>query len=432
MATKKHPVNPAYPGLWFYNLADGRKQYGRRVYNPVTGKEPSRIFPGCHEEALAVQLWADENGVKSKRQARQRQTLRLEEVKTACFDKIERRLDRPQATVQTARQGKRKRGVGSEGTFRGMQSDYRLYIAPFFKPSTYMHEIEASDIEEWLDWMREQPGKKPGTTLAELTINGKLTTMRNILNTAMRIGAMDTDVMRFVDPIDLPDQNPREDYDQRALRTAELLDLIAATTEGWRRNLVTLMAFTGMRRAEVCGLQWAEVDQLGGLLNLKRSLAPLRKGKEPRRIPLKNKWERPTLILDLTAEALFSQREIEIDKGFGDDEHFAFTQTPAEADLWPERYTPGRPIHHDGVTHVVQEAGLAAGLGYVTPKTLRRTTGTIYANVPGLPDHLAARYMGHTVEVFRQNYVVPYNDAKEHETMRKELRLAGFGVKETA
>jgi integrase len=427
---KRIPVNPAYPGLWFYETADGRKQYGRRVYNQTTGKEPSRIFPGCFDEAEAIQLWADENGAKSKRQARQRQTMRLVEVQTECFERIEKRLNRPQVSVQTSRQGRRKRGVGSEATLNLMRSDYRLYIAPYFRPSTYMHEIDAVDIEEWLDWMREQPGRKPETTLAEWTINGKLTTMRNLLNHAMRHGAMDVDVMRFVDPTVLPDQGPREDYDKRALRTEELLTLTEATTSGWERNLVTVLAFTGMRRAEICGLVWREVDQLGGLLKLTRSLAPLAKGEAPRRIALKNKWERPTLILDLTAEALFAQRDIEEAKGFGGEDDYVFTQSPNDSYL--DRYTPGRPLHHDRVTRVVQEAGEAAGLGYIGPKTLRRTAGTIFANVPGIPDHKAAQYMGHTVEVFHQNYVVPYNDAQEHEKMRQELRLHGYGVKEAA
>jgi integrase len=407
-----------YPGLWHYEKADGRKQYGRRVHNRSTGKDVSRIFPGCFDEAEAIALWNDENGAKTKRAARQRQTMKLGELAVAVFDRMEKNIARPQASVKVGRQGRRKRGVGSANTLANYRADDRNYIQPYFKSSTYIHEIDAVDIEEWLDWMREQPGKRPGTTLAEQTLNAKLTVLRNHFNYALRHGAMDIDVMQLVDPSVLPDQNNREDYDTRALWPDELLLLIdAPTLLPWERNLVTVLAFTGMRRSEVCALQWGEVDQLAGLLRLKRSLAPLVKGEEPKRIALKNKWERSPLILPIAAEALFAQRDIEEAKKFGGDEHYAFT-----ADN-------GRPIEQTTVTDIVKRAGEKAGLGDVTPKTLRRTAGTIYANVPDIPDHLAALYMGHTVEVFHANYVVPYNDAREHEKIRKALIEYGWGVR---
>src|SRR5215471_712055 len=140
MAMKRLPV-PRHlyggDGLWFYLLADGRKQYGRRIYNKTTGKQVSRVFPGCFDEAEAIELWRDENGRKSKRIARQRQTLRLAEVADEVFARMEKNLARPQTLVKTARQGRRKRGVGSKLTLDNYRADYKNHLAPYFKPSTY-------------------------------------------------------------------------------------------------------------------------------------------------------------------------------------------------------------------------------------------------------------------------------------------------------
>src|SRR5262245_30464691 len=112
--TPRIPVDKVhYPGLWYYLKADGRKQYGRRVHNKTTGKDVSRIFPDCFDEERAIELWNDENGSKSKRKARQRQTLRLSEVAEAVFDRMRKNLSRSQTSVKVGRQGRRRRGVGS-------------------------------------------------------------------------------------------------------------------------------------------------------------------------------------------------------------------------------------------------------------------------------------------------------------------------------
>jgi integrase len=422
VAVPKIPVDKVrYPGLVEYQYADGTKGYGRRVWDPIARKQTLRKFSGDPDLERAIKLWHGERTPEGERVARKRRNLCLPDIADDYFAGIEKRLDRPAVAVAVRRQGKRKRGVGSPNTLRTYKTDYNKYVEPYFGTSCFVHDIDSTEIESWLDWLREQPGKVRGTTLAEYSCNAKLTVLRNLLNLALRRGAIDSDPMLGVDPVQLPLQDSCEEYDLKPLRTAGLLRLVDAIEDPEERNVVTLLAFTGMRRAELNAILWHEADLLGGSIGLTRSLDKLRKGQPPKRISLKNKWLREVPILDLALEALASQRDLEEAKGFGGDNDYLITQSGA-------RGVPGRPIDHDAITDIVRRAGETAGLGQVTPKTLRKTAGTILANTD-IPDHLCAYYMGHSVEVFFQNYVQPYLDAEERELSREKLRLVGWGVR---
>lgn len=359
----------------------------------------------------AIEAWEKQR--PEVRQARGRSSKRMTEIADSYFARVDKRLARPTQSRDPRYGNRRRRGIGSQATRNQYFTDWEKYVEPAFG-KMYAHQIEAEDVLEWLDWLWEQPGRS-GDTFSGSTVNGKLTVLRVLLNEAQLQGAVDFDVFRRIRPEDLPDQAPRESYDANALRIPELLKLIAAADDEHKRNLIVVLAYTGMRRAEVVALQWGEVAVAEKMLKLAKSLAPLERGQDARRIDLKGKWKRTVVTLPRTVEAFGSEWATATERGFTGDRDYVFT-----SDI------PGRPHDPSYVTDIVKEAAEAAGLEGVTPRTLRRTTATIFA-LAKIPPHLAARMLGHSPEVYDKNYVQQYRDLEEHEGIIEALGLLGFG-----
>jgi len=380
-------------------------------WNSVEKKSIRRLLGVGLTQKEAIALW--EKRRPEIREARGRGSKRMTEIAENYFERIDKKLARPTMSRDPRYGSRRRRGIGSKATRDQYFADWEKYVKPKFG-SMYAHEIEADQVLDWLDWLWEQPGRS-GDTFSGSTVNGKLTVLRVLLNEAQLQGALDFDVFRHIRPEELPDQAPRETFEANALRIPELLKLIAGADSEHKRNLITVLAYTGMRRAEVVALQWGEVVLAEKALKLAKSLAPLERGKEPRRIDLKGKWKRSVVTLPRTVEAFGSEWTLATERGFADDRDYVFT-----SDI------PGRPHDPSYVTDIVKEAAEAAGLEGVTPRTLRRTTATIFA-LAKIPPHLAARMLGHSPEVYDKNYVQQFRDLEEHEGIIEALGLLGFG-----
>lgn len=66
-----------------------------------------------------------------------------------------------------------------------------------------------------------------------------------------------------------------------AMTVAQMRAVIAELPEGWRADmgdLVELAALTGMRRGELCGLRWSDVDRDGMVLHVRRSISQVAGG----------------------------------------------------------------------------------------------------------------------------------------------------------
>lgn len=437
-AGKRTPVDELkYPGLQTRQLRDGSLVYENRQWNRAQGKNITRTYPRGFDQEQAIERWEKER--PQARTARKRGSMKMETIAAAYFQRVEKKLNRP-ATSRDPIYSKRRRrrGVGSERTKGQYLNDWEKFVKPYFG-HLYAHQVTADLVTEWLDWLYEQPGKKAGSTFAELTVNGKLTVLRVLLNQAKLEGAVDFNVFEHIDPDDLPDQAPRDSYERNVLRIQELLELIAAAPTPEKRIIIILLAFTGMRRAELVALLWKEIDIEKLVLRLRKSLAPLERGKDPRRVDLKGKWQRDVIALPRVTQALEALRLIEEEKGCGRPGDYALTALE----------TPGRPLSHERITKVVREAAILAGLmpdpelealkdpdedelderPAVTPKTLRRTTATIFAEAR-IPKHKAARMLGHSEEVYDECYVQCYEDEQEREELIERLGLLGFGTLE--
>lgn len=69
---------------------------------------------------------------------------------------------------------------------------------------------------------------------------------------------------------ELPKPEPKEAVYLDEIQTAHLLQLMEQETEV-HRVMVSLLIFTGMRRAELCGLEWSDIDFEHALIHIRRT-----------------------------------------------------------------------------------------------------------------------------------------------------------------
>ncbi|MDI7269390.1 MAG: tyrosine-type recombinase/integrase [Myxococcota bacterium] len=116
------------------------------------------------------------------------------------------------------------------------------------------------------------------------TVRRVLALLRGILNHAVQDGLLPESPFRRLRRQDLPSEPRARDYDW--FTQDEIAELLEAAAPRERPFLATAV-YTGMRRGELCGLRWQDVDLDAGRIRVSRSYAnETTKGGEPRVVPV--------------------------------------------------------------------------------------------------------------------------------------------------
>ena len=150
---------------------------------------------------------------------------------------------------------------------------------------------------------------------------------------------------------------------KRALKPEEVTKLLDVWREdesvkGVRNNaMIRLLVYTGLRRSELVGLRWADVDSEAGLVTVRHG---------------KGGKERVVAILDSTTGTEIALGRLRNSQPEGYQFLFAAT-TPGRGTKW----LADSPTSDEVVAAVVGKTAKAAGLGKVAAHDLRRTLITI-------------------------------------------------------
>jgi integrase len=311
------------------------------------------------------------------------------------------------------------KGVTSIDTLNGYRTNWLNWIEPWFRGRTQCREVTTASCQEFFAHLRRQPGRT-GKTLAEGTINSVKSALSAILEEARVAGGLDTDPLAGLSKRDRPKTKPRKSYRKVAVRPEVLYAIFENAARGYKKALVAMAVFTGMRAGEIVALKWEDLrfDEAQPYVWIAHSLA-----RDGSRKGTKTGKERPFPLNPETVEALQAHRETERERGLGRDDDYVFTRPFARGGFGKP---VGRRVVLDAVVDACEGLGLADGKGEpiasIDVRAARRSVATWLANEPSLPRNVAAGQMGHSVETAEREYVQRHHDAQEIEMVGMVIR----------
>lgn len=272
--------------------------------------------------------------------------------------------------------------VLSSAAIYSTEESYRLRVSPVFG-SMDLADITRERLEAWVaDLIAASTSRRMVTKTVEA--------LRVILSAAVEWGRIPSNPAAG---LRLPAvESHTEQAAERVLTLAQLRHLADAGATGTSQAAIIRAAGeAGLRRGELIGLRWTDLDFAARRINVRRSVWQERggarrgqkiekttKGRRRRGVAVSGDLAR--LLGDLYAEAV-------VERG-----------APADGFVWPGR--DGGPMAADTPTQIVERAQRRCGLvdqngrPLVTLHGLRHTAGSI-ALAAGLPLIVGSRQLGH-------------------------------------
>ena len=183
--------------------------------------------------------------------ARRRPQCEIEQVSSSCgqytppsaesFKSVSEHFLRHQKARLTPRAYKREEGV------------LRAHLEPFFRASTRLAGIRRADVQRYVT---HRSGE-----VSPASIVKELNTLKHLLNLAVEWELIPSNPAHGVKP-------PKVAAGRvRYLQPMELRSVLEACPK-WLRPIAGLAVATGMRRGEILGLRWLDVDLKGGRIML--------------------------------------------------------------------------------------------------------------------------------------------------------------------
>jgi integrase len=373
-------------------VARKRDRYYAVIYeglDPITGKEKRSWHPAgtnrADAEALAARLAAERDGAN-------------DQIRSLTF-----------GAYLTGQWLPAKKLTLATSTYRSYVHKCRRHILPALG-SKRLRRLRPVDLERLYDSMLHPTDDQPG--LAPKTVYEVHLIIRGALDAAVRRGMLVRNVallaaaprMRFI-----PKTEPQAwtaDQLQRFLATAATHRLFPAL---W------LAAATGMRRNELLGLRWSDLDEDHRRLSINRGLVAI--GYELHETRGKTPASRRCIDMDPTT--------ITILKGWRSmqtAEHLAAgVDNP---DGWMFTTATGERVHPHAVSQAFERVTRRARLPVIRFHDLRHTHGSLLI-AEGVPAKVVAERLGHarstfTIETYQ--HVLPGMGAHAAATFQNLIR----------
>jgi integrase len=217
------------------------KQYAIRYYDAAGRRRWETIGPNLHEakQVLAERMWERRNG----KFCLNRQPITMKEFAA--------KWDVDYVTVQV-RLGRMK-----ESSAESCRSRLRLHVVPFFERL----QLDAITLPHVREFMMALLAKE----LSPKTVLNVMVVFKEMLKHAVQWGYLDANPAQYA-------ERPRgEDQEMQILTPPEIRRLLDAADEP-TRTLLLCAVLTGMRRGELLGLRWEDIDLEGHRVFVRRAL----------------------------------------------------------------------------------------------------------------------------------------------------------------
>ncbi|MCB0948772.1 MAG: site-specific integrase [Acidimicrobiales bacterium] len=357
-------------------VAQRRGRFYAVIYqglDPVTGKERRSWHPAgtdrAEAERLAKKLAAEE-------------TKRTDAVRSLTFGAYLTSQWLPAKELHLA-----------TSTYRGYKRNVQLHILPVLG-RTRIRRLRYQQIEALYEMLLHP---ETGRGLAPKTVYEIHLIIRGSLTDAHRRGLVTRNVALVARA---PKQRSLQRTEGKAL-TEEQLRQLLRTAAGHRFfPIYWLTAMTGMRRNEVLGLKWSDVDVTKKRLHLNRGLVAV--GYEVHQTRGKTKTARRTIELDETTIAVL--------EGWRAYQAAEFAAVGIDlADDWMFSDGHGEPVHPHALYQAFRRIVHNAQVPPIRFHDLRHTHGTLLIK-EGVPvkvvsERLGHAHIAHTLETYQ--HVLP-------------------------
>ena len=260
-----------------------------------------------------------------------------------------------------------------------------------------IQKLKQRDVDEWVTGLLEH-GSKDGKPLQPATVRLALVALKQVTPYATRQGLVPRDPAEYVEP---PKSKPVSVAAQDVWTKREVKRFLQKV-ESHRLYSCYLLSAYGLRRSEVCGLRWIDVDLMRGTLSIEQAHVEVG-GSEHAIDGPKTARSRRTLPLSTELSAALhslrtTQKRERIAVGVPWDET---THVCANED--------GTPVLPRTYSHWFQRARQDAGLPSITLRNLRHTSVSLMLH-SGLPASTVAAWHGHDVRMTTAVYNRVYDE----------------------
>lgn len=291
---------------------------------------------------------------------------------------------------------------------------YRIIVERHLTPALgaiVLSELRPTHLQGYYAKALKEGRRDGGGGLSARTVVHHHRVLREALSHAVKWGHVGRNVADAVDP-------PRAvDREMNALDPGGVERLLDAARSTMYFPLIHLATFTGMRRSELLGLRWKDVDLNKGTVSIAQVLHCLPGGRIVFDQPKTAKSRRLVTLSPAPALALRAYQEtVEAD--------LALLGTTLAGDRLVFCQVDGSPLLPNTVTHAFAKTVQRAGLAGITFHSLRHTHASILLQ-QGVSSKTVAERLGHsTVVITLDTYSHVTPGVKEDAANRFEEALS--------
>lgn len=264
-------------------------------------------------------------------------------------------------------------------------------------------QLTKAQVVSLVEWMRAEGrrvGAKKSTALTGRTVNVMLTLLRAVLKDAEKQGRVARNVAALVD-------NESHEAGEMSTWTGEQAQAFLGHVERDRLHAAWILSLYGLRRGEVLGLRWSDVDMVNRTLTIKNT-----RGSVAGKIvegPPKTAKSRRTLPLDDTlVSALGALQLQQRDEADAAGEAYRSTcELCAGEHVFVDEL--GRPLVPATYGHRFEALTVAAKLPVIRLHDTRHTCGTLM-HLRAVPVAVISAWLGHASPAFTMRQYVHSQD----------------------
>jgi len=245
-------------------------------------------------------------------------------------------------------------------------------------------KLSAVQIESFLA-AKAESGRLDGKGgLGPASVRRLQVTLHKSLDAAVRKGMLATN------PVDLADKPkiPARDVTEAVWTPETMTEFLSATGTDRLAPLWQMASMTGLRRSEICGLQWPDIDLDSGVLSVKRARIQINGGKPIIKGPKSAASRR---VVDFDAEMVNVLRRWKVAQL----EDRLLAGTTWEPGEWLFTNEIGQPVNPEWVGKRFRRLVADAGLPTITMRQLRHSHATALLKA-GVHPKVVQERLGHS------------------------------------